>query len=124
MKKRRKFKVSRARREQVKKANRKWRSSPQGAYVTQRVNAERRGIEWQFTFETWWRLWESSGHWPERGRRIGRYCMARLGDCGPYAPFNCLIVLHADNSLAAMITAGLIGPQCAPQSCELARNYR
>ncbi len=123
MKKRRTFKTPKAKREYRKKANRKWRDTPRGTYTTARVNAVRRGIEWQFTFDTWWALWDKSGHFAQRGRRVGAYCMARLGDCGPYAPYNCVIVLKTLNSQAAAVTAGIVDPRSVPEACEFARHY-
>jgi hypothetical protein len=119
----RRFKTPKKQRERLKRNNRNWRRSPQGAYVTARVNAGRRGIEWGFTFESWWKLWEESGKWVWRGRKAGCYCMARLGDSGPYAPFNCLIVPFERNCAAAAVTAGITAPENVPESCELSRNY-
>ena len=49
-------------------------------------NASLRSIPWEFTFETWWEMWEKSGKWNERGR--GGYMMCRYGDTGPYSPTN------------------------------------
>lgn len=51
-----------------------------------------RGVEWKFTFDTWMKLWNDSGHYDERGASRGKYCMARLRDIGPYSPENCTIV--------------------------------
>ena len=62
-------------------------------YTQQLCAARKRGIEWLFTFETWWKMWEESGQWLNRGRKSGQYCMARKGDQGPYSPDNVDIVL-------------------------------
>lgn len=67
-------------------------------YAAQRVAAARRGIAWLFTFPEWARLWSESGRWGERGRGKGRYCMARHGDIGPYAPWNVSIVTTEVNN--------------------------
>jgi hypothetical protein len=123
MKARRRFKTSKLQRDLTKKRNRKYRDTPQGVYVTARVNAGRRGIEWQFTFESWWRLWEKSGKFALRGRRYGAYVMARLGDSGPYAPYNCEIVLNTINSQAAAVSAGIVDPASVPEACDYARQY-
>ncbi len=121
--KRRRFKTPKARRELTKLNNRKYRDTPNGVYVTARVNAARRGIEWQFTFESWWQLWERSGMFALRGRRVGAYVMARLGDSGPYAPYNCRIVQVTLNAQAAAVSAGIVDPASVPEACEYARNY-
>ncbi len=79
-------------------------SAPLGArdaYRTQRIHANERGIEWRFTFETWWATWSTSGKWNERGRYRGEYCMARTGDVGPYAPLNVRICPVTENHAEA-----------------------
>jgi hypothetical protein len=74
------------------------------AYHKQRQDAQRRKdrngnpIEWHFTFETWLDLWLKSGHWHQRGRGRGQYVMSRIGDVGPYAPWNVEIKLHSENA--------------------------
>ena len=59
-------------------------------------------IDWQFTFETWWPVWEASGLWKKRGCRRGQYVMARHGDTGPYNPDNVSIVEAGANGAAAL----------------------
>ena len=76
----------------------KYWSTPKGKYCRHKANAKKRGVEWQFTFETWWAFWESSGKWPYRGNRKGKYQMARNGDRGPYSPSNCRIVKQESNT--------------------------
>jgi len=48
---------------------------PTRAFVMQRNNARRRGIAWNLTLAEWWKIWQDSGHWLERGRH--RYGMGR-----------------------------------------------
>lgn len=67
------------------------------SYQTQRFNARGRGISWKLTFEQWWQIWEQSGHLNERGRKANQYCMARIGDKGPYAVGNVLIITNSEN---------------------------
>jgi hypothetical protein len=77
--------------------------TPWRAYLNQRKNAARRGIDWRFTFEAWWGVWAASGLWEQRGCGRG-YCMARFGDVGPYAPDNvyiCTIGQNFSDSLVA-----------------------
>lgn len=68
-----------------------YRKTPMGAYVTQKDNARRREIPWQFTFQTWWAMWEESGNWLERGQLPGQFRMVRVDVTGPYSPGNSVI---------------------------------
>jgi hypothetical protein len=67
------------------------------AFMTQKENARRRGIEFLFTFEEWWEIWESSGRWEQRGRKSGNYVMARFRDRGAYRVGNVEIVTVEQN---------------------------
>ena len=67
-------------------------------YTQQRCAARKRNIEWLFTFESWWKMWDDSGKWLERGRKLNQYCMARKGDIGPYSPDNVDIVVISTNT--------------------------
>lgn len=67
-------------------------------YTEQRYIAKQRSIEWLFTFETWWDMWQQSGKWEQRGRKRGQWCMGRRGDTGPYSPDNVDIILVEQNS--------------------------
>lgn len=73
-------------------------NSPAVRYLHQRTTAGIRGIEWAISFPDWMRIWLDSGYWALRGRGIGRYCMARHGDTGPYSATNVSIQLCTDNS--------------------------
>lgn len=70
--------------------------NPGVAFLQQKRNAIKRGIEWHMTFPEWWRVWRESGKWELRGRGTG-YCMAREGDSGPYAPGNVYICTVGQN---------------------------
>lgn len=76
--------------------------NPKGVYIRQRANARRRGIPWEFTFNTWWGVWKNSGKWEHRGMGKGKYCMARRGDLGPYSPENVRIITFSQNSKIAI----------------------
>lgn len=80
-----------------------FKNIPKGVYIRQKANARRRTIPWEFTFDSWWKLWEDSGHWGQRGTRRGDYCMARKNDQGPYSPENCLIIPFGHNSRCAIL---------------------
>lgn len=70
--------------------------SPGVSYMTQRRNAEVRGIGWELPLTEWWRIWQKSGKWEQRGRGKG-YCMGRLGDSGPYSVDNVYICTIGQN---------------------------
>ena len=57
-------------------------------YHDQRLGAAKRGITWDFTFESWLAWWEATGKLQQRGCHRGQYVMARYGDQGPYSPAN------------------------------------
>jgi hypothetical protein len=66
------------------------RGSPMYGYIHQRKDAGYRGIEWHFTFTTWWAMWQASGKWDDRG--TGQYSMGRTGDAStPFSPATCKI---------------------------------
>ncbi len=81
-----------------------YQKTPMGRYIRHQANANRRGIPWKFTFETWWKMWEDSGKWELRGRKSGMFCMARNGDRGEYSPENVQIVQMGVNSTEAQKT--------------------
>jgi hypothetical protein len=69
---------------------------PTYAYWAQVKNAQKRKIAWELSLWQWWKIWEQSGHWAERGRGHG-YCMCRLNDVGPYSVDNVYIATGSDN---------------------------
>lgn len=55
-------------------------------YNVQKLTAKKRGIEWNFTYESWMDWWgDDIVH---RGKQKGQLCMARYNDVGPYDPNN------------------------------------
>lgn len=72
-------------------------SNPGDAYRNQRDRARMRGIEWAITFPEWWRIWQESGKWAQRGKLGHNYVMARNGDAGPYAVGNVYICTSSQN---------------------------
>jgi len=73
-------------------------------YATQRTAANKRGIDWRLSFAEWLGIWEASGRLAQRGVGIGRYVMARHGDCGPYSVGNVSIQLAVANSRDGLLT--------------------
>lgn len=76
-------------------------TTPLRAFGHQRQAARnKRGIAWELTLPQWWKIWQDSGHWQDRG--IGRgYMMCRKGDLGPYAVGNVFIGPGVENLSAA-----------------------
>ena len=72
-------------------------------YYDQKSHAKARGIPFLLSKEEWWDIWQKSGHWEQRGRGVGQYCMARYGDKGPYAVDNVFIQLSSLNVRQAQI---------------------
>lgn len=77
----------------------RYNQTPMGKYIRQRANAQNRGIPWDFTFDSWWKIWQDSGKWEERGNGRFGYCMARINDEGHYCPENVVIKTLQDNTL-------------------------
>jgi len=73
-----------------------------GKYIQHKSHSKSRGIDFQLTFEEWWDIWDKSGHWQDRGRGLGKYCMSRIGDLGPYAVGNVFIQSNSDNNIQGM----------------------
>jgi len=68
------------------------------AYQNHKASAKQRGIEFLLTYEQWIGIWTDSGRLLERGRAANEFCMARIGDSGPYAVGNVHICTNAENA--------------------------
>jgi len=65
-------------------------------YSIHKQNAYRRKIPFLLTFEQWLDIWgDKIAH---RGVGKGKYCMARIGDKGPYSIDNVKIIKFEDNN--------------------------
>lgn len=84
-----------------------YQKTPMGKYIRQRANANRRGIRWEFTFDTWWNTWQASGKWEQRGTQSDQYCMSRILDDGPYSPSNVRIQTMRKNSQQNVFTGSI-----------------
>lgn len=67
------------------------------AFRQQRTNAARRGIGWHLSLGDFWRIWQESGRWQERGRGKGKYCLARYADRGDYTIGNVWVCSFPEN---------------------------
>ena len=77
---------------------RRWRQKNKlrSAYLDQKNNAEKRGIEFLFSFEEWVDWWGDDID--RRGNQWNRLVMARHGDSGPYHPDNVKKLSMEENS--------------------------
>jgi hypothetical protein len=73
------------------------------AFASQKNHARQRGIPFLLTFDEWYKFWFDSGFLHLRGRGIGKYCMARFGDKGPYALGNIKIITFCQNTVEGNI---------------------
>jgi hypothetical protein len=73
-----------------------------GPFRHQRQGAKSRGIAWSLRLSEWWAVWQESGKWGDRGRGIGKFCMSRIADAGPYAVGNIHIQSCQQNSRDAV----------------------
>jgi hypothetical protein len=88
-------------------------------YMNHKKNAKIRGIPWEFTYDTWYDIWITSGHLEHRGRRAGEYCMSRFNDTGPYSPTNVFIQLITQNT-----TQGRVGKKHTTEAKQLMSKNR
>ena len=66
-------------------------------YHGQKCMAGKRNVPWDFTFESWIKWWEDTGHFHERGVNNHEYQMCRVNDTGPYSPDNVYCDLGSNN---------------------------
>ena len=67
-------------------------------FWSQRRSSRARGIDWNFTLEDWFDVWQTSGKFNARGRGKGTYVMARYNDTGPYEKGNVYITTFEQNN--------------------------
>lgn len=82
----------------IKLSNKKELSLAKKRFRQHKFNAMYRNVEFNLTFEQWYQIWQDSGHWENRGRGIGKYCMSRIADSGPYELGNVYINLNQNNA--------------------------
>jgi hypothetical protein len=70
---------------------------PLRRFQQHRANSKGRGIPFLLTFEQWLKIWTDSGQLENAGKHKGQYCMARLGDKGPYKVGNVRIISVEQN---------------------------
>jgi len=83
---------------QGKAAIQRYAKTAKAKYAQHKKLAKRRGILFLLTFNQWYLIWRDSGHYEDRGKRTGQYCMARHKDEGPYSTDNVTIKLATENT--------------------------
>jgi hypothetical protein len=68
---------------------------PYLAFLQHRSSAQGRGIDFRFSFEEWWGIWEP--HYERRGNRLGCVVMCRTLDAGAYEVGNVAIKTIKEN---------------------------
>ena len=77
------------------------------AFKAQVDSSKQRGIEFLFTYPRWVAWWEAQlgpDWFNKRGKGKGKYCMARIGDEGPYVEWNVVCMTFEGNCLDRMNT--------------------
>ena len=64
-------------------------------YLNQSYEARKRGVDWQYTYDTWVAWWGDD--YKFRGKGKGKLQMCRYNDTGPYHPDNCYKATHEQN---------------------------
>jgi len=72
-------------------AQRRYKNSTRGKYISHKINAKQRGVPFEISFEDWYKIWHKSGHWEKRGNKKGCYVMCRISDSGAYKTGNVFI---------------------------------
>lgn len=75
--------------------------SPMRVFWYKKRNADRFGVSWELSFAEWWKIWQDSGRWNERGR--GKYVMGRLKNDGPFSVENTVIMSQSEASKRSFI---------------------
>ncbi len=80
------------------------RKTPYLYFMHQRKNmVHGHNLEWTITFGDWWRMWQASGHWHERGRHRNQYGMSRIDHNRAYTLDNVHIATSSENILNSYI---------------------
>ena len=75
------------------------------ALCKNRVDTNGNPIEFRLTYEEWCKIWDDSGHWHQRGRKVNEYVMSRLNDVGHYEVGNVKIQTQLENMREKNINA-------------------
>ena len=84
-------------------------------YLEQKKQAEKRNIDWMFTYETWLEKWGQDIQ--NRGKEKNKLVMARYKDLGPYSPDNTYICTHSQNAKDAFTNKRFKTPHRTTEIC-------
>lgn len=82
-----------------------WKSGPDPeehkryrTFIQQKNQAQWREEPWTVSFDQWKQAWAESGHWHDRGRQRGHYCMTRRDVREPWTADNLIIITREEHS--------------------------
>jgi hypothetical protein len=81
----------------------KLRWHQQKAQAKNRLDKNGDKILWKLSFDDWFKIWQDSGYWEQRGVGSGKYCMSRLNDIGNYEVGNVEIKLQSQNVIEGQL---------------------
>lgn len=67
-----------------------------------KLDRNKNKVDMKLSFDEWLIFWVNSGHWYQRGKKLGEYCMCRKDDIGHYELGNVYIDLASTNSSTAI----------------------
>lgn len=68
------------------------------AYACAKAQAKYRGEPWNFTMESWLKIWDDAGAWDSKGSNLGKLCMSRRDLTLPWEPANVDLVTRSESS--------------------------
>ena len=89
----------------------------QRASACSRIDCQGNPIEFNLTFDEWFKIWQDSGKYKQRGVRKGQYCMSRYNDIGNYEIGNVFIQPIQQNTKDAL-NAGIFGNKNIPHKTD------
>lgn len=101
----------------IKKPKAYWQFYSQRASARNRIDCQGNPIEFNLTFDEWFKIWQDSGHWEQRGIRKGQYCMSRYNDIGNYEIGNVFIQPVQQNTKDGW-KIGIVGNKNIPHTIE------
>lgn len=81
----------------------KLRWHQQKAQAKNRLDKNGDKILWKLSFDDWFKIWQDSGHWEQRGVGLGKYCMSRVNDIGNYEVGNVEIKTMSENIIEGQL---------------------
>jgi hypothetical protein len=67
-------------------------------WIQQKNQAQYRDEGWDISFAEWKQLWDQSGHWADRGRVKGTWCMTRRDWSLPWTVDNAMVITREEHA--------------------------